>query len=77
MAVAFVLISTSPSNEHDVHEALSKIKEIIEVHPLFGDYDLIAKVEAEDLNHISQIIIDKIRSIPGINDTKTLMGIKF
>ncbi|HLF05845.1 MAG TPA: Lrp/AsnC ligand binding domain-containing protein [Thermoplasmata archaeon] len=77
MAIGFVLISTAPAKEHAVYSALKKVKEIVELHPLFGEYDLIAKVEAEDFNMLGQIVVDKIRTIPGVIDTKTLTGIKF
>ncbi len=77
MAIGFVLISTAPAKEHDVYNELLKISEIVELHPLFGEYDLIAKVEAEDFNALGEIVIDKIRTIPGVIDTKTLTGIKF
>jgi len=77
MAIGFVLISTAPSKEHDVFNALRKLEEIIEVHPLFGEYDLIAKIEAEDFNKLGEIVVDKIRTIPGVINTKTLTGIKF
>ncbi|MDI6707823.1 MAG: Lrp/AsnC ligand binding domain-containing protein [Candidatus Thermoplasmatota archaeon] len=77
MAIGFVLISTAPAKEHDVYNELLKIPEIVELHPLFGEYDLIAKVEAEDFNALGEIVIDKIRTIPGVIDTKTLTGIKF
>ena len=53
------------------------MSEIVELHPLFGEYDLIAKVEAKDFNSLGQIVVDKIRSIPGVVETKTLTGIKF
>ena len=74
MTVGFVFISSAPMREQDIYNELSKIKEIVDLHPLFGDYDLIAKVEAEDLNRLSQVVVDKIRSVPGIIDTKTLTG---
>ncbi|HEU12988.1 MAG: Lrp/AsnC ligand binding domain-containing protein [Thermoplasmata archaeon] len=77
MAIGFVLISTAPGKEHEVYDELRKIKEIIELHPLFGEYDLIAKVEAKDFNELGKIVVDQIRSIPGVIDTKTLTGIKF
>ena len=77
MAVGFVLISTAPAKEHDVYSELSKVKEIVELHPLFGEYDLIAKIEAVDFNQLGQVVVDKVRSIPGVIDTKTLTGIKF
>jgi len=77
MAIGFVLISTAPGKEHEVYDELRKIKEIIELHPLFGEYDLIAKIEARDFNELGKIVVDQIRNIPGVIDTKTLTGIKF
>ena len=77
MATGFVLISTHPTKEHKVYEELKAKPEITELHPLFGEYDLIAKVEAEDFNILGQYIIDNIRTLKGVLDTKTLTGIKF
>ncbi|MGC8581721.1 MAG: Lrp/AsnC ligand binding domain-containing protein [Thermoplasmata archaeon] len=74
MAVGFVLISTSPAKEHEVYEQLKSIKEITELHPLFGEFDFIAKVEAENFDTLGKIVVDKIRSIAGVIDTKTLTG---
>ncbi|MCD6481537.1 MAG: Lrp/AsnC ligand binding domain-containing protein [Thermoplasmata archaeon] len=77
MPVGFVLISTAPAKEHQVYNELLKIKEIVELHPLFGEYDLIAKVDAKDLEDLGKIVVEKIRSIDGVADTKTLTGTKF
>jgi DNA-binding Lrp family transcriptional regulator len=77
MAISFVLISAAPAKEHDVYNKLSKVPEIIELHPLFGEYDLIAKIQAENFEDIGDIVLNKIRTINGIIDTKTLAGTKF
>jgi DNA-binding Lrp family transcriptional regulator len=77
VAIGFVLISTAPAREHEVYNQLLKVKEIVELHPLFGEYDLIAKIEAQDFNRLGQIVVDQIRAIDGVIDTKTLTGIKF
>jgi DNA-binding Lrp family transcriptional regulator len=77
VAIGFVLISTAPAKEHEVYTELLRVKGIVELHPLFGEYDLIAKVEADDFNALGQLVVDKIRSVPGVIDTKTLTGIKF
>ncbi len=77
MAVGFVLISTAPAREHEVYNELLKVKEVVELHPLFGEYDLIAKIEADDFNKLGQVVVDQIRTITGVIDTKTLTGIKF
>ena len=71
MAVGFVLVSTAPAKEHEVYNELLKVKEITELHPLFGEYDLIAKIEADDFNVLGQVVVDHIRTIPGVIDTKT------
>ena len=77
MAVGFVLISTAPAREHEVYNELLKVKEITELHPLFGEYDLIAKIEADDFNVLGQVVVDYVRTISGVIDTKTLTGMKF
>ena len=72
MAMGFILISTAPAKQHAVYDELLKVKEILELYPLFGEYDLIAKIEAEDFDLLGQVVVDKVRSIPGVIDTKTL-----
>ena len=77
MAIGFVLITIAPVHEHEVYTKLSKVSEVIELHPLFGEYDLLAKIEADDFDSLGEIVVNKIRSIEGIIDTKTLTGTKF
>ncbi len=77
MAVGFVLIGVEPKQERDVYQRLLKIEEIVELYPLFGEYDLIAKVEAEDYGTIGEIVVEKIRATPGVRTTKTLTKIQF
>ena len=77
MEIGFVLIHVSTKRESDVFNKLSKIPEVVEVHPLFGDYDIIAKIEAEDYDSVGEIVIHKIRTINGITFTSTLTRLKF
>ncbi|WP_455391792.1 Lrp/AsnC ligand binding domain-containing protein [[Eubacterium] cellulosolvens] len=77
MITNFVLIQTKPGKECDVYDELLKIPEIIEYHQLFGEYDLIAKIEAENIEKAGQIIIEKIRTIKNVIDTKTLLGLNW
>jgi DNA-binding Lrp family transcriptional regulator len=77
MAIGFVLIKAAPGYEHEVYKKLSKILQIKELYPLFGEYDLIAKIEAKDFEKLGKIVVDKIRSIDGVANTKTLTGTNF
>jgi DNA-binding Lrp family transcriptional regulator len=72
MAIAYVLMISAPQKDHQIYLELKRIKEVIEVYPLFGDYDLIAKVENDDVESIGRLVLYKIGAIPGVIHTETL-----
>ena len=74
MAIGFALLTISPLNEKTVYESLKNIPEITEIHPLFGEYDILVKIKSTDIDEIGEVIIKKIRSLNGVMDTKTLIG---
>jgi len=76
MAIGFALISISPLHEKSVYEILGTISEIVEVHPLFGEFDILVKIECDDIDSIGDVVINKIRLTKGVMDTKTLIGTK-
>lgn len=76
-AIGFVLIDIEPNREKEVYEKLRGLKQIVEMYPLFGDYDLIAKVEAATFDEIGNIVVQHIRSIDGVKATKTLARMTF
>jgi len=75
-AIGFALLSISPLHEKEVFDTLKRIPEIIEVHPLFGEYDILIKISCNDIDEIGSVVIKKIRSLQGVVDTKTLIGTK-
>lgn len=76
MAIGFALVSISPLKEKEVFKKLRTIAEIVEVHPLFGEFDILVKINCKDIDEIGSIVINKIRSTNGVMDTKTLIGTK-
>ena len=76
MAEAFMLIICEIGSEESVIEKLNSIGEVIEVHGTFGAYDILAKVEADNVEIIRETITWKIRKIEKIRSTLTLMGIE-
>lgn len=77
MPIGFVLIKAAPKLEYEVYNKLSKFEQIIELNPLFGEYDLIAKIEGDDFEKLGEITINIIRKVKGVIDTKTLTGTRF
>ena len=74
MAVGYVLINVAPGKEHEVYLAVKEMTYVADATLLFGDHDLIVKLEAESLATIAKSVVEAIRQVPGIIDTKTLAG---
>ncbi|GAH54084.1 unnamed protein product [marine sediment metagenome] len=71
--IGFVLINAVPEYEHEIYIELLKISGVIEVHPLVGEYALIAEVEFQDVTELGEIILNKIKAMKGVLCTKTLL----
>ncbi len=74
MAVGFVLITTEPGAELSVREAVSQFDSVVGQWIVFGGHDLFVKVEADDELELTRCIVQEIRSVSGISDTRTLIG---
>ena len=73
MLTCFILINVEAKKENEVYDHLSKIKEVEGIREVFGQYDIIARMEARNLKAMHILIIDRIRSIPGVVNTTTLI----
>lgn len=80
-AAAFILASFAYSNskletllsQREVAKEISSFPEVQEVHIISGDWDLLIKVRAEDVDAIGRFVIDKLRTVKGIEKTLTCM----
>lgn len=77
MESVYVLVRVKPTFEVKVGTHLKGLKEAKEVHPLFGEYDFIVKLEGQSHEQITQTILEKIRSQEGVAQTKTLIKTTF
>ena len=75
MNQAFIAIHCETGRENPIIRSLMEIKGISEVTGTLGLYDIIAKVEAADSRELENIITQKIRKIPHVLTTMTLMVI--
>jgi DNA-binding Lrp family transcriptional regulator len=77
LAIGYVLITTATGKESKVLEQMRELPEIGEVHQLFGQYDMIVRIETTDYDSMCDIILSKIRTIPGVTGTRTLICARF
>lgn len=73
----YVLVRVKPGYEAKIGQHLKTLKEAKEVHPLFGEYDFIIKLEGATHDQITHTILDKVRSQEGVAQTKTLVKTAF
>ncbi len=71
--IAFVLISTEIGSEREVLEELRKLEEIKEAYVVFGVYDIVAKIVASNVEDLKSIVSNKIRRIPHVKTTLTMI----
>ena len=78
---AFILASVSyrvkaddvPISQRIVAEEIAKFQEVQEVHIITGDWDLLIKLKAENVDRIGKFVVDKLRLIKGLEKTLTCM----
>lgn len=74
-AAAFVLIETAVGKTKEVVNILTRMKGVKSVNTVTGPYDIIALIEAENLNDIGDLITGKIHDIDGISRTVTCLTV--
>ena len=74
MAIGFILITTVPGDEERVRTALDSIEHVTDRWMLFGEFDILARVQADDEFTLTRCIVEEIRPLTGIQDTKTRIG---
>jgi len=74
-AKAFVLIETAVGKTKEVVTKVKQLKGVKSVDPVTGPYDIIAIIEAENLNDIGDLVTGKIHPISGISRTVTCLAI--
>lgn len=75
MVVAFVLCVTDAGMERTVVDKLLQFEEVDEAHVVYGEYDVIAKVNVAELKLLDKFITERIRSIKEIQMTSTMISI--
>ena len=76
MPTAYVLLNCVLGSEEKVLEQLKQIESIKEVSGTFGLYDILAKLQAPNIEDLRNGITQQIRNIDKVTGTLTLMGIE-
>lgn len=77
----FIFVDTDPGKDETVLEKLLTYDEVIEVHVISGQYDLLAVLELDlrekplftTVKNLAQKSVGKIRKLGGVRDTNTFV----
>jgi DNA-binding Lrp family transcriptional regulator len=73
MPKAFVLINVESGTEEEVVGELKKIDGIEEAYFSYGVYDIIAKIKADSMEKLKDMVTKKVRAISKVRSTLTLI----
>jgi DNA-binding Lrp family transcriptional regulator len=73
MPMAYVLINTEPKNMETVVATLEKLDSVVEIFPVYGVYDVVAKIQAETMEKLKDIVTWKVRSLDNVRSTITML----
>jgi DNA-binding Lrp family transcriptional regulator len=73
METIYLLVETEVGRLEDVRKRVKAVPNVVEVEVVTGPFDLIVKVQAEHINTALDIVMTKIRKVPGIKGTETLV----
>ncbi|KPV62839.1 MAG: DNA-binding transcriptional regulator AsnC [Candidatus Bathyarchaeota archaeon BA1] len=76
MPIAYVLINAEIDGEEEVLKEIKKVEGVEEAHTVYGVYDIIAKIKAETMDKLKEIITWHIRRINKVRSTLTMIVIE-
>jgi len=68
---AYVLLKIAPGRSRAVTQEISKLEGVVTAHPVTGMFDIIAYVEASDINSLTGIVRSQIQTVEGVRRTHT------
>lgn len=76
MPTAFILLNTETGAESEVLGALKNIELVEEAYMVFGVYDIMAKVKADTMGKLKEIVTQRLRTLDKVRSTLTVMAIE-
>ncbi len=75
MVTAFILLLVKPGEENTVAEKMNGLDEVKEISIVYGEYDIVAKIEKENMEDLQNFLIKQIRAMEEVERTSTLIAL--
>ena len=71
--LAYVLFKVGSGTEREVAQKLTEFDEVLHADIVFGEYDVVAKMSTKDLASLEDFVSEKIRNVPNVLVTSTMI----
>jgi len=71
--VAYLILVVSPGKEYEILRKLLELEVVSEAHIVYGEFDIVAKLEVNDLSELEKTVMG-VRRIPGVERSVTLIA---
>ena len=71
--LAYVLFKVASGTEREVAQKMIEFSEVIQADVVFGEYDVIARMTTTDLEKLQDFVSDKVRTVPNVLVTSTMI----
>ena len=70
METGYILFNLKPGEKRDFLQSVRKINAVKEAHLVLGNWDAIAKVEAENIQELQKVFFNEIDKLTSITDSR-------
>jgi DNA-binding Lrp family transcriptional regulator len=71
--LAYVMFKVSSGTEREVAQKLIEFEEVMQADVIFGEYDVVAKILAKDIDALEDFVSDHVRNISNVLVTSTMI----
>jgi len=76
MPMAFVLINAEIGSEEEVLKELKKVEGVVESFVVYGVYDVVAKIRADTMDRLKDIVTWHVRRLNKVRSTLTMIVVE-
>jgi DNA-binding Lrp family transcriptional regulator len=74
--MAFVLINAEIGSEEEVLKELNKVEGVVEAFVVYGVYDVVAKIRADTMDKLKDIVTWHVRRLNKVRSTLTMIVVE-
>jgi len=76
MPMAFVLVNTEIGAESEVMKTIKKVEGVEEAYAVYGVYDVVAKIKADTMDKLKEIVTWHVRRLDKVRSTLTMIVVE-